>query len=157
MEDKLLFQHIMNYKAYRRIMIATRVVIAVVIAIGMAFVGLWNLVLGIMLPIIVFFIAAVLIVVSLQHDETYMVFEDRVVIKSGDKRKVIPTDNIKTVSYRRAFYEKDLATGTVKIRAVSEKKTVGTYRLKHVFDARAVVEYLTDVAKKNKGEVSANE
>ncbi len=144
MQEKLMFQYIMNYKAYRRIMIATRVIITLLIAGGAATLSLVNLALGILVPISILFIGAIFIIASLHKEETYMVFEDRVVIKSGQKRIAVPIDSIKSVSYRRAFYEKDLATGTVKIRAVEEgKKNVKTYKLKHIFDARPLIDYLT--------------
>ena len=156
MEEKLLFQYIMSYKAYRRIMIITRVIFAVLIAGGVAVVGMWNLVLGIMLPIIVLFFGAIAIVMSLQHEETYMVFGDRVVIKNREKRKVISTENIKSVSYRRAFYEKDLATGTVKIRAIDDGR-VKTYKLKHIFDAKPLVDFIEEIAKKNSGEIPTDD
>ncbi len=147
MQEKLLFQYIMNYKAYRRIMITTRVLIVLLIAGGAATFALLNVALGIIFPLIVAFLGAIFVIAGLHNEETYMVFEDRVVIKRGQKKIVVPIDNIKSVSYRRAFYEKDLATGTVKIRATAQgKKTVKTYKLKHIFDAKPVVEFLSNAA-----------
>ena len=148
MEDILKFQYIRNYKAYRRIMITTRVIIIVVLAGAAASAALLHIALGILLPLIVAFIGAITIVASLHKEETYMVFEDRVVIKSGQKRTAFPIGNIKSVKYSRAFYEKDLATGTVKIRATAtDKKSVKTYKLKHIFDAQPVLDFLTAAVK----------
>lgn len=154
-QEKILFQYVMNYKAYRRFMIGSRVGIAVVVTCGFATLCVLNIVLGIVLSVMSVFIGVISVLVSLGEEKTYTVYNTRIVIKrrGDDKRISVPVSDIVSVKYRRAFYEKSLLTGTVTVVA----KTHGRrkkYKLKHIFDAQPAVVYLTNA--RNGGENQAN-
>ncbi len=150
MEEKLLFQYIMNYKAYRRIMITVRILITLAVAGGLCGLFAISIPLGIILPVMVLFIGAIWIIVSLSKDITYMFFDTRFVIKHRDKRVSVPLDGVKSVKYRRAFYEKDLATGTLTVAAKDEKSgKIKKYKIKHVFDAQPLIGYFKDAINSN--------
>lgn len=133
----------MSYRAYRRIMIATRVAVTVVIMGGLLALVLVSVPMGIVLAAISGFLGAIWIITALNREMTYMVFDNRIVIKNRDKRVSVPLDAIKSVKYRRAFYEKDLATGTVTVTATVDGKTKN-YKLKHIFDASPLIAFLTE-------------
>lgn len=152
MEEKLLFQYIMNYKAYRRIMISTRIIITLIVAGGLAGLIAISLPLGIVLPLIALFVGAIWIITSLNREITYMVFDTRFVIKNKDKRVNVPLSGVKSVTYRRAFYENDLATGTVTVVAADENGKTKKYKFKHIFDAVPLVAFLKEQIGENKSE-----
>ncbi len=157
-EEKVMFQHVMSYKAYRRFMIATRVAATAVIAGGLACLSIYKLPLGIIFGTMALFLGAIAVIVALGREETYIIFDTRFVIKHADKRASVPIENVKSVKYKRAFYEKSLATGTVAIKAVNpENGKTKKYRLRHVFDAKACVEFLTDAARANAEREKAKE
>ena len=58
----------MNYKAYRRIMISTRIIITLIVAGGLAGLIAISLPLGIVLPLIALFVGAIWIITSLNRD-----------------------------------------------------------------------------------------
>lgn len=149
MEEKLLYQFIMNYKAYRRIMISTRLTVTLILMGAMLSILVVSVALGIIFALIVAFLGALWIIISVQKEQSYMVFDTRFVIKDRAKRVSVPLENIVSVSYKRAFYEKDLATGTVTIRAKRPDGKLKKYRFYHVFDARECVEFLKNAADKN--------
>lgn len=149
-KERVMFQYIMSYKAYRRFMIATRVAATVVCAGGLACLSLYKVPLGIIFGVMALFLGAIAVIVALGREETYIVFDTRFVIKHADKRASVPLENIKSVKYKRAFYEKNLATGTVTVTAVSpDNGKIKKYRLRHVFDAKAGVKFLADAARAN--------
>ena len=151
MEEKLLFQYIMNYKAYRRIMIATRVIITALLMGGMLALVVLSIPMGIVLAAIVGFLGAIWIITALNKEMTYMVFDNRIVIKNRDKRISVPLEAVKSVKYRRAFYEKDLATGTVVVTASVGGKTK-SYKLRHIFDAAPLIAFLTETVNKKEAQ-----
>ena len=145
--EEIMFQRIMDYKAYRRGMIMTRVLITAAAAIALAFTIRLFVILGIILPVMAVIIGAISILVSMGNERNYTVYNSRIVIKrrGNDTRKSVPLDNIVSVKYNSAFYEKRLCVGTVTIKAKNAKGRIKTYKLKHIFDARPVVEYLTGI------------
>lgn len=146
-KEEIMFQRIMSYKAYRRGMILTRMLITAAAAIALGFTIRLYILLGILLPVIAIIVGAISILVSMGNERNYTVYNTRVVIKrrGDDTRKSVPLDNIVSVKYKSAFYEKRMCVGTITIRAKNAKGNVKTYKLKHVFDAMPVVEYLTSV------------
>jgi len=146
--EKLCFQYIMNYKAYRRYMLVTRIAGTLVVAGGLAALCAVHIILGILLSAMSLFIGAIVIIVSLSHEQTYMIFDTRFVIKNRDKRASVPLSDIVRVEYKRAFYEKDLATGTVYITAKTSKGKTKKYKMRHVFNAKDGVEFLRAAANK---------
>lgn len=142
--EKIEFQFIMNYKAYRLKMVVTRLAMTLVAAGGLSAVGLKSFVLGIILPVMAVFIGVVAIIVSYGNEQTYTVYNTRIVIKKrgNDKRVSVPMDDIVSVRYSSAFYEKRFATGTLTISTENEKGKKKKYKLKHIFNARPAVEYL---------------
>lgn len=150
-KEKILFQYIMNYKAYRRRAISLRIAVAVVIAGGLLGLCAVSLVAGITASIAALFAGALAVLVSLGYEESYTVYNTRIVIKkrNKDKRLFIPIGRIKSVSYKRAFYEKGLATGTVRFAATDDKGKLKKYKLKNIFDAQPAVEYLKNVILNN--------
>ena len=151
-QEKIEFQRIMNYKAYRRKMIPTRVGLSVLIAGGLMGVCVKSVTLAIILAVIVLCFGAISVIVALSNEQTYTVYNTRIVLKkrNADKRKVVPLENITKVSCGRAFYERNLATDTVTITAKNEKGKTKQYRMRHIFDAKPVVEYI-NAAIANKG------
>lgn len=148
--EHIEFQYIMNYKAYRRYMYMTRLAITFVVAAGLFclwFVRMW---LGIIFGTMAFFGGAFAIIAALHREETYIVFNTRFVLKHAEKRVSVPLENIKSVEYKRAFYEKKLATGTITITAKDPVKgKYKKYRMRHVFGARDGVAFLKNVAADN--------
>ncbi|MDE7164856.1 MAG: hypothetical protein K2O04_05495 [Clostridiales bacterium] len=143
--EEIMFQRIMSYKAYRRGMIMTRALITIVAAIALVFTSRFYIILGIILPIMAIIAGAISILVSMGNERSYTVYNTRIVIKrrGDDTRKSVPLENIVSVKYKSAFYEKRMCVGTVTIGAKDAKGKVKSYKLKHVFDAKPVVEYLT--------------
>lgn len=152
MEEKIEFQYIMNYRAYRRGMLLLRLPVIIAAVVGTVF--LYNVAwaLGLIVPISLAALGAVWIMSAIHTEGTYTVYNTRAVIKTGGKRSDVALDKIKNVRYKRAFYEKDLATGTVTIRAEDEKGKVKTYKMRHIVDAKPCVEYLQTVSKESRTE-----
>ncbi|MCH5162096.1 MAG: hypothetical protein J1G38_01240 [Clostridiales bacterium] len=146
-KEYIKFQYIMNYKAYRRKMIATRVSIAVILSAALFCFAIVKVWLGILCGMIPLFGGAFAVIVGLPHEETYIIFNTRFVIRKKGKRASVPLENIKAVKYKRAFYEKKLATGTVTITALNEKGRKRKYKLRHVFDAKEGVKFLSDASR----------
>ena len=151
-QEKIEFQRIMNYKAYRRKMITLRVGLSVIIAGGLMGVCVKSVTLAIILAVIALCLGAIAVIAALGNEQTYTVYNTRVVLKKrgDDKRKIVPLENITKVSCRRAFYERGLATDTVTITAKAENGKTKKYRMRHIFDAKPVVEFIT-TAIANKG------
>ena len=149
-KEHIEFQYIMNYKAYRRKMIMTRLLITLVAAGGLACLGIIKMWLGIILGSIPLFVGVLAIITALHREEIYIIFNTRFVTKHAEKRASVPLENIKAVKYKRAFYEKGLATGTITITAVNPKNNkIKKYRMRHVFGAREGVKFLNDVVNAN--------
>ena len=144
-KDKIEFQYIMNYKAYRRGMIMFRVGATVLVAGGLACLAFVNWVLGLIFAAMTLFVGVIFILAALGNEYSYNVYADRIVIKKRgvDKRTTVAIADIKSVKYSRAFYEKSLATGTIKITAKSGGKTK-SYKLKHLFDAQPLLDFLNN-------------
>ncbi|MDE6401161.1 MAG: hypothetical protein K2L54_00945, partial [Clostridiales bacterium] len=51
-------------------------------------------------------------------------------------------ENVVKVAYKRAWYEKDLGTGTITVTAKTEKGGAKKFRLRHVFNGLPAVEYI---------------
>lgn len=150
MEEKIEYQYIMESRVYRRKMIFTRVAVSVVVAGGLVSLVAVNLMVGILLPVAVLFIGAVWVIAGLQSEMTYTVFNTRFVIKNKEKRISVPLENVISVKYRSAFYEKKYCTGTITIIAKSpDSGRKKTYKMKHVFDGRAGADYIAEAADKN--------
>lgn len=151
-QEKIEFQRIMNYKAYRRKMIAVRVGLSVLIAGGLMGVCVKSITLAIICAAIVLFLGAISIIVALSNEQTYTVYNTRIVLKKRGNyaRKIVPLENITKVSCHRAFYERGLATDTVTITAENENGKTKKFRMRHIFDAKPVVEFI-NAAIANKG------
>ena len=151
-QEKIEFQYIMNYKAYRRKMIATRLSITVVAVGCMLAFCLKSLVAGIVLAIAVAFIGVITVLSSLGNEQTYTVYNTRTVIKKrgDDKRVSLPHDAIVSVAYKRAFYEKSLTTGTVTLTAKDKSGKLKKYKLKHLFGAQPLIDYYAEQISKRK-------
>lgn len=143
-KEEIKFQRIMDYKAYRTGMILFRLAVTLALATALAFAGIFSVFFGIILPVIALIIGAIAILVSLGNEQTYNVYNTRVVIKrrGDDKRKSVPLQNIVSVRFKSAFYEKRRCIGTVTICAKNDSGAVKKYKLKHIFDAKPVIEYL---------------
>lgn len=142
MEEKIEFQYIMNYKAYRRGMLLMRLSVTLAAIVGTVFLYRFAWALGLIVPLAIAAIGAVWILSALHNEETYTVYNTRCVIKSGAKRRSVALEKMRDVRYKRAFYEKDLATGTVIIVAQNDKGKLKKYRMRHIVDAMPCVEYL---------------
>lgn len=155
-KEEIMFQRIMSYKAYRRGMILTRVLITAAAAFALVFTVRIFILLGVILPVIAIIIGAISILVSMGNERNYTVYNTRVVIKrrGDDARRSVPIENIVSVKYKSAFYEKRMCVGTITIKAKNARGKVKTYKLKHVFDAMPLVEYLTGVTGINTGKTT---
>lgn len=142
--EEILFQRIMSSKAYRRGMIIYRVIITAIAAGAVAVTSIVSIFLGILLAVGVIVIGVISILVSLGNEHTYTVYSTRVVLKRrGDyTRQSVPLENIVSVKYRRAFYEKSLLIGTLTVKAKNEKGKIKSYKLKHIFDAQPIIDFL---------------
>lgn len=143
-KEKIEFQYIMNYKAYRRKMVAIRSACTVVVAGAMFGFVVWSIWLAIIFALMVLCIGSITVLVSFANEQTYTVYDTRIVIKkrNSEKRASVDIDNIIKFDYHRAIYEKDLATGTVKIKAKTADGKTKTYKLLHIFDAQPMLDYL---------------
>lgn len=139
-QEKILFQYAMSYKAYRFEMITVRSVITLAAAGALAALCAVSVVLGIVLAAIAVFAGALSILLALGNEQNYTVYDARVVIakRGADKRISVETSQIKKVAYTRSLFEKPFGVGTVTLYA--DKK----YKLKHVFDARPVTDYIAE-------------
>lgn len=148
-KEKVEFQFIMNYKAYRRKMIAERVAVSVALAAAACGLCVFSVIVGILVAAIVLIFGAVSVLLSLGSEQTYTVYNTRVVLKrrDADKRISVPLENIVSVKYKRAFYEKDLATGTLTVSARSENGKIKKYRLRHIFNAAPAIDYINAAIK----------
>ena len=145
MEEKIEYQYIMDSRVYRRKTVVIRVLVSVVVAGGLAVTTLVHLILGILLPVAVLFIGAIWIIAGLQKEMTYTVYNTRFVLKNKEKRISVPLENVVSVKYRSAFYEKKYCTGTITITAKSpETGRIRKYKMKHVFDGKAGAQYIAD-------------
>ena len=142
--EEILFQRIMSSKAYRRGMIMYRIIITAIGAGALAVTSIVSIVLGILLAAVAIFAGTIAILVSLGNENTYTVYNTRLVLKrrGADNRQSVPLENIVSVKYRSAFYEKDLRIGTVTVKAKNEKGKIKSYKLKHIFDAQPIIEFL---------------
>lgn len=157
-KEKIEFQYIMNYKAYRRKMVAVRSACTAAVAGAMFGFAVWSIWLAIIFAVMALSIGSITVLVSFANEQTYTVYDTRIVIKkrNSEKRASIDIDNIIKVGYHRAIYEKDLATGTVKIKAKDANGKTKTYRLLHIFDAQPMLDYLK-ARIENKGSPNGNE
>lgn len=145
-KEEIVFQRIMQYKAYRRGMIMIRLAIATALAVALAFTGFISIFFGIVLPVIVYIFAAISILFSINNEQTYNVYTERIVLKrrGDDSRKSVPLDSIESVGYKSAFYEKRGCVGTVTIKAKDDNGKIKTYKMKHIFDAKPIVQYINE-------------
>lgn len=159
MEEKILFQYVMSYKAYRRAMISCRAAVAAVAAGALAALCVVSVPLGIVLAVAALFVGALAVLVSLHREYTYTVYGARIVFKKGgdDRRASVPTERVTAVSYKSAFYEKDLGTGTVTVTVRTDKGGKKRYRMKHILDAAPCVDYLKKTAARNNGATADGE
>lgn len=156
--EKIKLQYIMNYKAYRRKMVAIRSACTVAVAgamFGFVPVSIW---LAVIFAIMVLCIGSITVLVSFGNEWTYTVYETRIVLKkrNSETRASVDIDNILKFDYHRAIYEKDLATGTVKIKAKTSDGKIKTYKLLHIFDAQPLLDYLKSRLD-NKDDLNGNE
>ena len=144
--EKIEFQYIMDYRAYRRKMVAIRVACTAVVVGGMLGLIPVSIALSVILSVIVLCIGSIAVLVSFGNEQGYTVYDTRIVIKkrNSDNRISIDMDRIEKVTYRRALYEKDLATGTIKIKAKNDKGRLRSYKLYHIFDAQPLIDYLNE-------------
>ena len=150
MEEKIEFQYITDSRIYRRKMIVTRVVIGLIVAGGLAVTGITNLILGIVLPVIALFLTAIWVISGLQHEMNYTIYNTRFVIKNKEKRISIPLENVISVEYRSAFYEKKYCSGTMTVKArAADTLKVRTYKFKHIFDGKAGADYIAAAIERN--------
>lgn len=155
MEEKILYQFVMNYKAYRRVMIASRVGISVIVAGGLAGLCAVSIVLGLIVPAMALCFGAITVIVGLHNERSYAVYNTKVVLRKKGNRITVPMQSVVGVKYKRAFYEKDLATGTVTVIALNGKGKKKKYRMRHIFDCAACVGYLAQRAAENTGSGAA--
>ena len=158
-EEKILFQYILNYKAYRRIMLSTRITITAIVAGGLAGLCAFNVVLGIMAAVVAVAVGVIWIIIGLHKERTYTIYNTRCVIKFKEKSKSIPIESITAVKYKSAFYERDLLTGTLTITAKNEKGITRKYKMRHIFNGADGVKYLEERLRENeetKNEVGAS-
>lgn len=145
-KEEIKFQRIMQYKAYRRGMLIFRLSVATVLAVALAFTGFISIFFGIALPVTVFIVAAITILASMGNEQTYTVYNTRVVLKrrGADSRKSVPLDKIVSVEYKSAFYEKRGCTATVTIKAKDDNGKIKKYKMKHILDYKPIVEYFNE-------------
>lgn len=144
-EEKILFQYVMNYKAYRTEMIAKRACITLVAAGAACVLCLVSVLVGIFIAVSIVFVGLISVLVSFGNEKTYTVYNTRIVIKTRgkDDRLSVPTDNVVSVKYKSAFYEKRFCTGTVTVRIADKNGRKKSCKLRHIFDAKPVVNYLS--------------
>lgn len=142
--DEILFQRIMSSKAYRRGMILYRCIATAIVAGGLASFCVISIVLGILLAVMAIAIGIIIILASLSNEYTYTVYDTRLTLKRrGDYgRKTVPLDSVVAVKYKSAFYEKNLCVGTITVKAKIGTGKVKSCKLKHIFDARPILEFL---------------
>lgn len=152
-KERIVLQYIMNYKAYRRKTISLRVGVSVLIAGGLCGLCVMSIILGVVLAAMTLILGAIASLVSLGYEESYTLYNTRAVIKrkNKEKRLSVALDRVTAVSYKRAFYERDVATGTVTFTATDGKGRRKRYKLKHIFDANPAVEYFKNAIEKNNG------
>lgn len=148
-EEKILFQYILNYKAYRRIMLATRVTVTAIVAGGLAGLCALNVFLGITAAVVAAAVGVIWIIIGLHKERTYTIYNTRCVLKFKDKSRSVPIESITAVKYKTAFYERDLLTGTLTITAKNEKGRTRRYKMQHIFNGADGVKYLEDRIKEN--------
>ena len=109
-KEKIEYQYVMNYKAYRRKAITLRVLGTAVSAGGLAGLCAVSIVLGAVLAAIAVCFGGIAVVVSLGNEQTYTVYNTRIVLKRrhSEKRTTAAMDSVVKVAYKRAWYEKDL-------------------------------------------------
>ena len=143
-QDKIMFQYVMNYKAYRRFAAMSRIGITLVIAGGLCGLCALNLMLGLVSAAIVLCFGAISVIVSLGAEQTYTVYADRIVIKvrGKDRRNTIYIKDIVKTTYRRAFYEKSLLSGTITVTAKTDKGKTKKYKMRHITNAQQTIDYI---------------
>lgn len=139
----------MNYKANRRIMLVVRIIVTLLVSGGLAALCALSVPLGITMSLTVLFFGAIWVIIGLHKERTYTIYNTRFVIKHKEKCKSVPLENIVSVKYRSAFYERDLLTGTLTITAKNEKGRVRRYKMEHIFNAADGVKYLEERIKEN--------
>ncbi|MCH5155717.1 MAG: hypothetical protein J1F69_03840 [Clostridiales bacterium] len=145
--EEIKFQRIMHYKAYRRGMMLKRLGIALLLMVASAFTGYISILFGIALPVFVLIIVSISILASMGNEQTYNVYNTRVVFRKrgDDGRRSVPLDSIMSVKYKSAWYEKRMCVGTVTVTAKNDKGQIKKYKMKHILDAKPVVEYLNSI------------
>lgn len=143
-DEKLCYQYIMNFRAYRVPLIISRITASVILSIGGACVTIVSVPLGIVLALLFLFLGALAILTKFHHDETYLIFNNRVVVKHSNKRYIAYIDKIKSVQKKQAFYEKRFGTYTITVTALNENNRVKKLKLRHVFDANAGYDFLVN-------------
>lgn len=145
-KEEIKFQRIMQYKPYRKGMVLLRLSVATLVAVALAFTGFISIFLGIILPVVVYILATITILYSIGNEQTYNVYTERVVLRrrGDDGRKSVSFDRIVSVESKSAFYEKRNYTATVTIKAKDDKGKIKKYKMKHIFDYKPVVEYISE-------------
>ena len=146
-KETIRFQYIMNSKAYRRGMMLFRITATVIAVGGTLAICAFSVVLGIISAVIVGVLGALTVIVALGNEQTYTVYNTRIVLKRrGDySRKSVPMQSITAVKCKSAFYEKNMCVGTVTVKAKTDKGSVKSYKLKHIFDYKPLVKYLNEI------------
>ncbi|MBD5132621.1 MAG: hypothetical protein HDT28_08575 [Clostridiales bacterium] len=146
----------MNYKAYRRFAVLSRIGITLVIAGGLCGLCAFSGTLGAILAAIAVCFGAISVIVSFSAEQTYTVYADRVVIKvrGKDYRNTVYIKDIVKTTYHRAFYEKSLLSGTITLTAKTDKGKIKKYKMRHITNAQQTIDYINNY---NSNEESPNE
>lgn len=152
--EEIKFQRIMDYRAYRRGMTINRVLITLACAVALSMLGFYSIFFGVVGALMALIIGTISVLVSIGNEQTYNIYNTRFVIKrrGEDKRKSVPFENIISVKYKSAFYEKRRCIGTVTINAKSGNGKIKKYKLKHIFDAKPIVEFFNQILSGRKGD-----
>lgn len=149
MEEKLLFQFSTDYRAARRSLLVKSVIGGLLVGSPLFAVIAVSLPLGILLPIIVYFVAAFCIVIGWERTSSYIVTDTRVSVKSKDMTRTYALGSISDVKLKRTLSSEDRRVSTVTFRAIDKNGKTKTVAFRYVFNADECYKFLKERAELN--------
>lgn len=150
-QEKIEFQYIMNYRAYRRSLLTVGITVTLLVTAALAMLCFWSVAMGAVIAATALIVGALVILSSYGSEQTYTVYNDRIVFKSRghEKRKKAELKDLTAFKSVTSPLERPLKTCTL-VLYFKTSRGKKTYRMYHVFNVTPLTDFLSQVIQ-NKG------